>query len=217
VAVWSHLACADIPGHPSVAAQLAMYRDALAVAERAGLRPELRHLANTPAALTLPETWFDLVRAGGGLYGLSTLPGGPPGWLRPAMTVRSHLVQVKRVPAGAGVSYGHRYVTPGPATLGLIPVGYAEGIPRALTGAVSVQAGGRRWPLAGTISMNHCVIDFGDQPVTGISEGDEVTLVGPGDGGEPTAQEWADAIGTISYEIVTNFAGRLPRSYLGVA
>ena len=105
VGIWSHLACADIPGHPSISAQLAAFRAAVELAEKAGARPEVRHLANTPATLTLPEAWFDLVRTGGGIFGLSTLPGGPPGWLRPAMTVRTVLVQVKRVPAGTGVSF----------------------------------------------------------------------------------------------------------------
>jgi alanine racemase len=212
--VWSHLACADIPGHPSVAAQVAAFRQALAVAERAGARPRVRHLANTPATLTLPETWFDMVRAGGGIFGLSTLPGGAPPWLRPAMTVRARLVQVKRVPAGTGVSYGHRYRTSAPATLGLVPLGYAEGVPRAASGTAPVLAGGRRRVIAGTVCMNQFVLDFGDDPV---AEGDEVVLFGPGDEGEPTAQEWADALGTLSYEIVTGFAARVPRSYRGVA
>jgi alanine racemase len=215
--IWSHLACADIPGHPSIPAQVAAFAEAVAVAERAGARPAVRHLANTPAAVTLPETWWDLVRAGGGSYGLSTLPsdsGAWPPWLRPAMTVRTRLVQVKRVPAGTGVSYGHRYHTSGPATLGLVPLGYAEGVPRGASGVVPVLAGGRRRTIAGTVCMNQFVVDFGDDPV---SEDDEVVLFGPGDQGEPTAQEWADALGTLTYDIVTRFAARVPRSYCGVA
>jgi alanine racemase len=211
--VWSHLAAADIPGHPSIAAQLASFRDAVEVAERAGARPELRHLANTAAALNLPETRFDLVRPGGGIYGLATLPGGAPGWLRPAMTVRTMLVQVKRVPAGAGVSYGHRYITAGDTTLGLVPLGYAEGVPRQATNTGQVQVRGGRWTISGTVCMNQFVIDFGDESV---APGDEVVLFGPGDAGEPTAQEWADVLGTISYDIVTRFAGRVPKSYSGV-
>ena len=213
VGLWSHLACADIPGHPSIAAQTAAFRDAVAHAEAAGVRPEVRHLANTPATLTLPETWFDMVRPGGAVVGLSTLPGGAPGWLRPAMTVRARLVQVKRVPAGTGVSYGHRHVTAADATLGLVPLGYAEGIPRHATNTAEVQVRGRRWTIAGTVCMNQVVLDFGD---ASAAAGDEVVLFGPGDAGEPTAQEWADALGTLSYEIVVRFAGRLPKSYLGV-
>ena len=118
--------------------------DAVALAEKAGAKPELRHLANTPATLTLPQAWFDMVRTGGGVFGLSTLPGGPPDWLRPAMTVRTRLIQVKQVAAGAGVSYGHRYITPGPATLGLVPIGYAEGVPRGASGLAEVHVRGRR-------------------------------------------------------------------------
>jgi alanine racemase len=213
VGIWSHLACADIPGHPSIEAQLAAFRAAVELAEKAGARPEVRHLANTPATLTLPETWFDLVRPGGGIVGLSTLPGGAPAWLRPAMTIRAVLVQVKRVPAGTGVSYGHRYVTSRDATLGLVPLGYSEGVPRHASNTAQVQVRGRRWTISGTVCMNQLVVDFGDEPV---SPGDEVVLFGPGDQGEPTAQEWADALGTLSYDIVTRFAGRVPRSYSGV-
>src|SRR5438552_3015782 len=144
IGIFSHLACADMPGHPSIDAQIAAFRDAVALAEKAGARPEVRHLANTPATLTLPQTWFDLVRTGGGVFGLSTLPGGPPDWLRPAMTVRTRLIQVKQVAAGAGVSYGHRYITPGPATLGLVPIGYAAGVPRGASGLAEVHRRGRR-------------------------------------------------------------------------
>jgi alanine racemase len=211
--IWSHLACADIPGHPSVDDQLAAFRDALRQAERAGVRPSVRHLANTPALLTRPDTWFDLVRPGGGVTGLCTLPGGPPGWLRPAMTVRTHLVQAKQVAGGTGVSYGHRYVTRSATTLGLIPLGYNEGIPRAGTNKAPVFIRGRRLVIAGTVCMNQCVVDAGDLPV---EAGDEVVLFGPGDHGEPTAQEWADLLGTLSYDIVTRFTGKISRSYSGV-
>ena len=213
VGIWSHLACADIPGHPSVDAQLDAFRAALDQAERAGARPQFRHLANTPALLTRPDTWFDLVRPGGGVTGLCTLPGGPPGWLRPAMTVRTHLVQVKRVAQGTGVSYGHRYVTAAQTTLGLIPLGYHEGIPRMAANTAQVQVRGARWTIAGTVCMNQCVIDVGD---AAISAGDEVVLFGSGREGEPTAQEWADALGTLSYDIVTRFTAKIPRSYCGV-
>jgi alanine racemase len=214
VGLWSHLACADMPGHPSIAAQLSAFRTAVDQAERAGARPEVRHLANTPAALTLPETWFDLIRPAGGIVGLSTLPGGAPGWLRPAMTVRARLVQVKRVPAGTRVSYGLRYVTSAESTLGLVPLGYNEGIPRHASDTAEVLIRGRRWTISGTVCMNQIIIDLGDEPA---QPGDEAVLFGPGDSGEPTAQEWADALGTISYEIVTRFTGKIPRSYSGVA
>jgi alanine racemase len=209
--LWSHLACADEPGHPSIAAQLARFGEAADYAEKAGVNPEVRHIANTAGALTVPEARLDLVRLGGAIYGLSTLPGGAPGWLRPAMTLTTRLAQVKRVPAGTGVSYGHRHVTAAETTLGLVPLGYADGVPRSATGHPLVQARGRRWRIAGTVCMDQFVVDFGDEPV---SPGDEVVLFGPGDAGEPTAQEWGETLGTISYEIATGIGARVPRVYL---
>ena len=208
--LWSHFASADEPGNTSVAAQLDAFEAALDVAKKLGVTPEVRHIANTAATLEVTEARYDLVRVGGGIYGLSTLPGGPPRWLRPAMTLRTQLVLVKRVPAGTGVSYGHRYVTPRETTLGLVPLGYADGVPRAATGLPLLFARGRRWPIAGTVCMDQLVVDFGDEPV---AVGDEVVLFGPGDDGEATAQEWGDTLGTISYEIVTGIGSRVPRSY----
>src|SRR6266567_5582195 len=207
--LWSHFACADIPGHPSVAAQLAAFADAVAFAEKAGVTPEVRHIANTAAALTLPESRLDLVRFGGAVYGLSTLPGGAPGWLRPAMTLRARLAQVKRVPAGTGVSYNHRYVTTAETTLGLLPLGYADGVPRSARGHALVFARGRRWPIAGTVCMDQFMIDFGDEPVLA---GEEVILWGPGEHGEATAQEWGQRLGTISYDLVCGLGSRVPRT-----
>jgi alanine racemase len=208
--IWSHFASADEPGNPSIEAQLARFKEALAVAESAGVTPQLRHIANTAAALDVPEARYDMVRIGGGSYGLATLPGGPPDWLRPALTLRARLILVKRVPAGTGVSYGHRYTTPRETTLGLVPLGYADGIPRTAAGLPLVYARGRRWPIAGTVCMDQLVVDFGDEPV---AEGDEVVLFGPGDNGEPTAQEWGDTLGTISYEMVTSIGPRVPRTH----
>ncbi|HEY6491704.1 MAG TPA: alanine racemase [Trebonia sp.] len=210
VGVWSHFAAADEPGHRSIEAQLGTFKEALAAAESVGIAPSVRHIANTAAALDVPQARYDLVRIGGGSYGLATLPGGAPPWLRPAMTLRARLVLVKRVPAGTGVSYGHRYTTGRETTLGLVPLGYADGIPRGARGLPLVFARGRRWPIAGTVSMDQLVVDFGDEPV---AEGDEVVLFGPGDDGEPTAQEWGEALGTISYEIVTGIGARVPRSH----
>ena len=210
VGLWSHFASADEPGNPSIEAQLAAFKEALAVAESMGITAQLRHIANTAAALDVPEARYDLVRVGGGSYGLATLPGGAPAWLRPAMTLRARLALVKRVPAGTGVSYGHRYTTTRETTLGLVPLGYADGIPRAAIGLPLVSARGRRWPIAGTVCMDQFVVDFGDEPV---AAGDEVVLFGPGDDGEPTAQEWGEALGTISYEIVTGISARVARSY----
>ncbi|MER7793953.1 alanine racemase [Streptomyces sp. NPDC097640] len=213
--LWSHFACADEPGHPSIAAQLEVFRALLAQAEEAGLRPEVRHMANSPATLTLPESHFDLVRTGIATYGISPSPEiGHPGdfGLRPVMTLVASLASVKRVPRGHGVSYGHRYVTPGPTTLALVPVGYADGIPRHASGTGPVLVAGKWRTVAGTVAMDQFVVDLGGDSA---APGDEAVLFGPGDRGEPTAEDWARAVGTIAYEIVTRIGARVPRVYVG--
>ena len=214
VGVWSHFAFADAPGHPTVQGQISRFTDAVAAAEKAGLRPEVRHLANSAATLVSPEAHFDMVRPGVSVYGLSPGPEvGPPSafGLRPAMTLRARASLVKRVPAGTGVSYAHRYTTAAETTLALVPLGYADGIPRAATNTAEVLIGGRRRRIAGTVCMDQFVLDVGDDPVRA---GDEVVLFGPGDAGEPTADDWAAALGTINYEIVTRVGARVPRVYV---
>jgi alanine racemase len=216
VGVWSHFAFADGgPDHPVNGRQAEVFRDALEIAERAGLRPDVRHLANSAATLTAPATHFDLVRPGVAVYGLSPVPdlGRPQDFgLRPAMTLASTVALTKRVPAGTGVSYLHRHVTTAETTLALVPLGYADGVPRAATNVGQVQLRGRRHTIAGTVCMDQFVLDVGDDEA---EAGDEVVLFGPGDSGEPTAQEWADALGTINYEIVTRVGARVPRSFTG--
>ncbi|GAA1426762.1 alanine racemase [Streptomyces thermospinosisporus] len=212
--LWSHFACADEPGHPSIAAQLSRFREMVAYAEAQGARPEVRHIANSPATLTLPESHFDLVRPGIALYGVSPSPelGSSADFgLRPVMTVSASLALVKRVPGGHGVSYGHHYVTPGPTTLGLVPLGYADGIPRHASSTGPVLVEGKWRTVAGRVAMDQFVVDLGgDAP----PEGTEAVLFGPGDRGEPTAEDWAQAAGTIAYEIVTRIGPRVPRVYL---
>ena len=212
--LWSHFACADEPGHPSIAAQLTRFREMLAYAEGQGVRPEVRHIANSPATLTLPESHFDLVRTGIAVYGISPSPelGAPADFgLRPVMTLSASIALVKHVPGGHGVSYGHSYVTPGATTLGLVPVGYADGIPRHASGAGPVLVDGKWRTVAGRIAMDQFVVDLGgDEPATGT----QAVLFGPGDRGEPTAEDWAQASGTIAYEIVTRIGTRVPRVYV---
>ena len=215
IGIWSHLAYADAPGHPTIRRQAAAFADAVAEAERAGLRPAVRHLANSAATLTAPEHHFDLVRPGLAVYGLSPVPdvAGPEAYgLRPAMTLAADLVHVKRVPAGVGVSYGHTYTTTRETTLGLVPLGYADGVPRAGGNAGPVRVAGRTSSVAGRVCMDQIVLDLDDDEV---AVGDEVVLFGPGEHGEPTAQDWAEATGTISYEIVTRIGPRVPRVYVG--
>ncbi|MEV6672304.1 alanine racemase [Streptomyces sp. NPDC051162] len=213
--VWSHFACADEPGHPSIQAQLRVFKDALRYAEEQGIEPEVRHIANSPATLTLPESHFDLVRTGLAIYGVSPSPElGTPAelGLRPVMTLSASLASVKRVPGGHGVSYGHHYVTPGATTLALVPVGYADGIPRAASGTGPVLIGGKWRTVAGRVAMDQFVVDLGGDSA---HAGDEAVLFGPGDRGEPTAEDWARATGTIAYEVVTRITSRVPRVYVG--
>ncbi|MEV3884597.1 alanine racemase [Streptomyces griseoincarnatus] len=212
--LWSHFACADEPGHPSIAAQLLTFREMVAYAEAQGVEPEVRHIANSPATLTLPESHFDLVRPGIAMYGVSPSPeiGTPMELgLRPAMTLTASLALVKNVPGGHGVSYGHHYVTAGATTLGLVPLGYADGIPRHASGGGPVLVEGKWRTVAGRVAMDQFVVDLGgDEP----GEGAEAVLFGPGDRGEPTAEDWAQASGTIAYEIVTRIGSRVPRLYV---
>ena len=215
VGIWSHFAHADAPTHPTTDDQVRRFRGAVEVARELGLTPTLRHLANSAATLTRPDTFFDLVRPGLAVYGLSPVPdvAGPEHYgLRPAATLAARVALTKRVPAGTGVSYGHRHVTATETTLALVPLGYADGVPRAATNTAEVLLGGLRHRIAGTVCMDQFSLDVGDQDVRA---GDEVLLLGPGDAGEPTAQDWADALGTISYEIVTRLGPRLPRTYTG--
>ncbi|HEX4815741.1 MAG TPA: alanine racemase [Nonomuraea sp.] len=216
VGLWSHFACADIPGHPSIGRQLEAYATALKLAEQAGAAGShvIRHLSNSAAVVTLPEARFDLVRPGIAIYGLTPVPELGDFGLRPAMTLTARIGLAKRVPEGSGVSYAHLYVTDRETTLGLVPLGYADGILRHATGRAEVLAGGRRRTIAGRVCMDQFMIDMGDDP---LAAGDEVVLFGPGDRGEPTAQEWADNLGTITHEIVTRIGSRVPRVYEGRA
>jgi alanine racemase len=211
VGIWSHFTYADDPGHPTNGRQLAVYREALAVAASLGVVPQTRHLANSAATLTLPDAHFDLVRPGIAVYGLSPVPKESTYGLVPAMTLRSSVALAKRVPAGSGVSYGHAYTTARETTLALVPLGYADGVPRNATNTGPLLLAGRRATISGRVCMDQFVVDAGDDEV---AAGDEVLLFGPGTAGEPTAQDWADALGTISYEIVTRVGPRVPRTYV---
>ncbi|HET8599418.1 MAG TPA: alanine racemase [Segeticoccus sp.] len=216
VGIWSHFAYADAPQHPTVQRQQERFEEAVAEAERAGIRPEVRHLANSAAVLTNPSAAYDLVRPGLAVYGLSPVPdvGAPAAFgLTPAMTLEADVALVKRVPAGQGVSYGHTYVTSEPTTLALVPMGYGDGIPRAAGNAGPVLIGGQRRTVSGRVCMDQFTVDVGAE--VRVSAGDRVVLFGPGTSGEPTAQDWAAAVDTISYEIVTRVGARVPRVYAG--
>ncbi len=213
--IWSHFANADAPTSATNAAQLAAFEAALEVVDDAGLQPRVRHIANSAATLVTPAAHYDLVRPGIAMYGVS--PGGELGppeqyGLAAAMTLRARLAGVKRVPAGQGVSYGHEYVTRSATTLGLVPLGYADGIPRAASDRGPILAAGKVRPIAGRVCMDQIVIDLGDDPA---QPGDEVVLFGSATRGEPTAEDWARAAGTIGYEIITRLGARVHRKHLG--
>jgi alanine racemase len=210
--IWSHFACSDEPEHPANDAQEAAFRDALSLAASAGLDPDVAHLANSAAAILRPSAHFDLVRCGIATYGLDPAPGVTPRLgLRPAMTVRARLLMSKAIAAGDGVSYGHTWHAPEDTTVGVVPAGYGEGVPRAAGNTASVWIGDSRRPIRGRVCMDQLVVDLdGELPPPGT----EVVLFGAGDLGEPTAQDWADAVGTISYEIVTRVGGRLSRRFV---
>ena len=213
--IWSHFACSDEPEHPANDAQEEVFRWALDLAERSGLRPEVRHLSNSAGALTRRSSWFDLVRCGIAVYGLTPMPevaGSAELGLVPAMTVQGRFAVVKGVRAGSGVSYGHTYRTAHDTTVGVVPMGYGDGIPREGSSKAPVLAAGRVRPIAGRVCMDQVVLALGGADA---AAGVPVVLFGPGLHGEPTAQDWADACGTISYEIVTRIGGRMQRRYVG--
>jgi alanine racemase len=205
--VWSHLANA---GETEDREQLRRFESAIAAAQDAGLRPDLLHLAATAGALTLPESRFTLVRLGIGVYGLSPLEGRSSAdlGLRPAMQLSAEIVSVKRVPAGSGVSYGYTYRTSGDTTLALVPLGYADGIPRSASSAAPVSINGTTYRISGRVAMDQFVVDVGDDEV---KLGDRAILFGDPTDGVPSADEWAAAAGTINYEIVTRIGPRVTR------
>lgn len=214
--VWSHLACADEVGHPANDDQRDRFLQAVELAEAAGLRPRLRHLANSAGTLTRPDLHFDMVRCGLAAYGVNPLSGqDSPVALRPALTVRATVTHVKDAPAGAGVSYGHTYRTAAATRLALVPIGYADGIPVLSGRTARVGLHGTSVPIAGRVCMDQLVLDVGDLPVR---PGDEVTLLGPGDDGEPTAAEWAALSGRSAYEILTGLdRRRVPAAHVAPA
>ena len=209
--MWTHLAVAEEPDHPSVAAQLTAFARADAVARDAGLDP-LRHVANSAGALVLPQARLDLVRVGIASFGVDPAPGVAARAgvaLEPVMTLRAHLVMVKPIAAGAGVSYGHTWTAPYDTVVGLVPLGYADGVPRRAGNHITVRIGGRDVPVVGRVCMDQCVVDLG--PASTDRIGDEVVLFGAGG---RSANDFAADCDTIGYEIVTRIGSRVPRVHI---
>ncbi|MDO4913396.1 MAG: alanine racemase [Bifidobacteriaceae bacterium] len=242
VGQWSHLAVADAPANASFVQctdnQIAVFNRCTAMMQEAGIAPQVRHLANTAATLTRDSIHFELVRPGIALYGYEpdSAMGSPSKYhLQPAMTLQAQLGTVKHVPAGYGISYGRTYITEQDTSVAIVPIGYADGIHRSASGynklgsahvekiggpvLVKTTQGNKVFHVSGRVCMDQFVIDLhGDAHELGVHEGDTVTLFSDGAGanvGEPTADDWAKAADTISYEIFTCLRNRIPRLYLG--
>jgi alanine racemase len=205
-----HLGCADDPEDSSNTSGRRVFEEAVAMAQARGLRPSVRHLAATAATLTDRRTHFDLCRVGAGLFGID--PSGTTR-LSSALTLTAPVVSARDVPEGTSVGYGHNYVTSRPTRLVLLPVGYADGIPRRASGAASVLIRGCRRPLAGMVSMDQTVVDVGPDHV---EVGEPAVIFGPGTHGEPTTAEWARWASTVEHEIVTGLGDRLLRTIVEV-
>ena len=210
--IMSHLACGDDPQHPMNDTQAARLTAAREQARTAGVRFEVAHLANSPATLTRPDLHFDIVRPGIAVYGQTPIPELGDFDLQPVMTLKCPVGAVRSIKAGDGVSYGHTWIADHDTTVGLIPLGYADGVFRGLSGRIDVSINGVRFRNIGRICMDQFVIDLGPDGA-GVQVGDEAVLFGSGASGEPTAQDWAELLGTINYEVVTSARGRIARTY----
>lgn len=205
VGVMGHLGCADNPSDPCNATGRTRFAWGVEAAWSAGLRPPTRHLAATSATLTDPRTHHDLCRIGAGLVGIDP---SHTVRLRPAMTLTAPFVSVRRVRAGTPVGYGHTWTARAVTHLGLLPLGYADGLPRTASGRAEVLVRGRRRPIVGRISMDQAVVALGENPV---EPGEIATVFGPGDAGEPTIADWATWADTVEHEIVTGIGSRVHR------
>jgi alanine racemase len=212
-ALWTHCAVADEPGNEFTDRQLDRFDAVVAELDAAGLRPPMLHAANSAAAIDHPRARLDVVRTGIALYGIA--PAAPlrgRADLRPALSLKSEVAHVKRVPAGEGVSYGLRHVFSADATVATVPIGYADGVPRRLPlvgGEVLI--GGCRRPIVGVVTMDQLMVDCGD---LSVEVGDEVVLIGRQGDEEIAADDWADRLDTIAYEIVCGIGPRVPRHYV---
>lgn len=208
VGLMGHLGSADTPLDPANAAARRMFQQFTRVVRGVGLRPTTRHLAATAATLTDPRSHYEMSRVGIGLVGVD--PSGAAR-LRPAMTLTAPVVSTRDVPAGTPVGYRGAYTTSRATTLALLPIGYADGVPRTASGRAEILLNGSRRPIAGLVSMDQTIVDVGHDAV---QPGDVATVMGPGDLGEPTVIEWADWAGTIAHEVMTGLGDRIPREIL---
>lgn len=215
---WTHLAVSDELDNSFTAVQIDRYTHACASLRASGVVPEMLHAANSAAALWYPASRFDMVRCGIALYGLasdaSLAAVAPADELRPAMTLKARVSYVKEVSAGERISYGLRYQVERDCVVATVPLGYADGVTRSLAAAgAEVLIGGRRFPVAGTVTMDQLMVDCG--PGNPVQRGDEVVLIGQQRRESIGAWEWAEKTGTIAYEVVCGISSRVPRVYVG--
>jgi alanine racemase len=212
---WTHLAVADEPDNPYTTLQLERFEDARARLADAGLEPPLVHAANSAGALAHPGARYDMVRCGIALYGSPpSADVGSDAGLRPALSLKAGVSHVKTLAAGERVSYGLRWRAERDTVLATVPLGYADGVTRRLSAVGGeVLIGGRRCPLAGTVTMDQVMVDCG--PDAAVAPGDEVVLIGRQGDEEITATEWAERLDTISYEVLCGIGPRVPRVHVG--
>jgi alanine racemase len=211
--IMSHLVHGDDPDNPVNDVQAQRLTDMRKLAGEQGVTFEIVHLSNSPAAMTRPDLAFDMVRPGIAVYGQTPIPQRGDMGLVPAMTLKCPVALVRSVRAGDGVSYGHTWIADRDTTLALLPIGYADGVFRNLSGRIDVLINDTLRRNVGRICMDQFVVDLG--PDSDVAEGDDAILFGPGARGESTAQDWADLLGTINYEVVTSPRGRVNRTYRG--
>ena len=209
---WSHLAVADVPDHPFTRKQLDLFDELTAAIENLGVKLRYRHIANSAAAISLPEARYDIVRCGIAAYGLSPGPQlGTTVELSPVMSVRARVGLVKKVQAGEALSYGLQYELREPGSVVTVAAGYADGYDRRLSGVGHVLIGGRRFRVSGTVCMDQFMVDVGD---AAVAQGDVVTLLGSDGAERVSAEELAAHIGTINYEVTARVPSRVPRIYV---
>lgn len=206
----SHFACADEPDNPHNDAQEEAFRAALRLAREIGLECPVNHLANSPAVLTRPSSYFEQVRVGAACYGLEPIEGREHG-LRPAMTWSGQIFNVKPIKPGEGTCYGLTWKADKPGFLATVDCGYADGLPRGYQGDLHVGIGGHLYPQVGRICMDQIVVDLGENP-HGVDTGQEAVIFG---NGGVSATDLAAAAGTINYEVVCLPDGRTEREYIG--
>jgi alanine racemase len=207
--ICSHLATSDRPDCPHIARQLQIFAEVVAYARSHLREPSalMYHIANSDAVFQYPQAHYNLVRPGISLYGYGGISGLD---LKPALALKAQITQLKEVPAGTALGYGRTFITERPSRIGVVAIGYADGLNRLLSNRQDVLLRGRRLPLVGRVSMDQAAIDLTDL-ATEVKEGEVVTLIGSEGQHSITAQDWADQLQTIPYEVLTSLGTRLPR------